>query len=483
MPCCKAEKFGNWCKEEVLFEHEGKEYCVFHLPHESEDKPEPDDFNKLVFNRITQANANAKPCDLSGTDFPGGISFQEIGQAKELPSIRLVCANFNDYVYFVNVKMKQKIEFHGANFFGSSVFDSSVFQGDANFNEAHFYQNVSFKGVTFEKFAIFEKAKFEKKVSFFKSNFMMPAFFAMTSCKADIDFSFCTFTDIAVFTFGKFRGNALFYWAKFNGRSNFKLTNFYKYASFRGSYFSESAFFHNANFENADFRESEFDKSVYFHDSEFGKAKFDFCSCESIIQFDRANLTCVSFLGAPIEVMLFVDCKWPKKSKRNAIWDDLKREPEIKESRLADLYRRLKKKAKEEHDESLAGDWHYWEKEMYRKSRELGLERILLTLYRLFSGYGESWGRAFTVLLLISLIPILLDLYVKFGWDLFPQQSLAATLKEIFPGDPFSYIPFAKIKTIEKPTYWQKAFSVFWQVLVSAQAALFLFALRNRFRR
>ena len=69
-------------------------------------------------------------------------------------------------------------------------------------------------------------------------------------------------------------------------------------------------------------------------------------------------------------------------------------------TRIEALYRHLKQNHDEQLDHLRAGDFHYGEKEMQRRNTENRRSlRILLNLYRCFSGYGERMLNPFLFVL------------------------------------------------------------------------------------
>jgi hypothetical protein len=104
------------------------------------------------------------------------------------------------------------------------------------------------------------------------------------------------------------------------------------------------------------------------------------------LTFDQSDLKGLSLLGTPIERCHFISCLWPKNDERNVLYDarmvesrgyfKISNFPSVEHWEnseevpppyyLEDLFRRLKKVARDEHDEMLASDWHYNEKEMQR---------------------------------------------------------------------------------------------------------------------
>ena len=163
---------------------------------------------------------------------------------------------------------------------------------------------------------------------------------------------------------------------------------------------------------------------------------------------------------------------------------------------VGELYRQLKQQYKERHNEAVASKWHYREKEMFRKKRLF--RRVLpstTNLYWIFSGYGESPVQA--GVLLLALLASLIVLMTAFGLVAIPGKEINEITN--IQGFPFT-INWMKfrilIETIlqhavfTKKPYYEAATSggatvllVFTRLIIPIQAALFAFALRNKFRR
>ncbi|MBF0527277.1 MAG: hypothetical protein HQK56_19520, partial [Deltaproteobacteria bacterium] len=97
-------------------------------------------------------------------------------------------------------------------------------------------------------------------------------------------------------------------------------------------------------------------------------------------------------------------------------------------TKVGDLYRRLKQKYKEEHNEPEASTWHYNEKEMFRKSSKRRRYSLSLTdLYFVSSGYAERPVRAFFAL--IVLIVLYMGVMACFDKRFIPSASPPASIK------------------------------------------------------
>ena len=193
---------------------------------------------------------------------------------------------------------------------------------------------------------------------------------------------------------------------------------------------------------------------------------------ENKIKFEGVNLSKSSFLGSDLYLIDFTNPIWPKKYGRNVLFDEIKlfnitddKGRDIQDAekipegifdkfkqqyeqifnslkrrfegnlfeifkrewngfkkdisfekeivhKVEILYRTLKRKYKEEHNEPEVSNWHYGEKEMFRKGNLFRryFPISLSNLYWLSSGYGERPVKSGIVLFLL-----LLGISVLFG--------------------------------------------------------------------
>lgn len=172
-----------------------------------------------------------------------------------------------------------------------------------------------------------------------------------------------------------------------------------------------------------------------------------------------------------------------------------------------DLYRAMKQRAAEEHDQPLVSRWHFREKLMQLKQLledddsnnlleivedhdakwcdrakawfkllRLPPHRPKLTLtgiYWALSGFGERATRSFWWLVAFALLSFAANATPAF-WDwnaIWFDDAANATM---------ATIPFAKDIPGDG---WVKVGRGFWQLLIAVQLTLFALAVRNRFRR
>jgi len=161
----------------------------------------------------------------------------------------------------------------------------------------------------------------------------------------------------------------------------------------------------------------------------------------------------------------------------------------------------MKQKYKELHNEQEVSNWHYGEKEMFRKENPIRryLPLSFSFLYWLSSGYGEDYKRAGGILVALLFIFLVLLGYAELvprsegnpehfsyafmglrnitlhelNFDQF--LALCSTLwKYVTYQKDFAFVPMTKLGEFIK---------MLSQILIPLQTALFAFAIRNRFRR
>jgi uncharacterized protein YjbI with pentapeptide repeats len=433
-----ADKY-QWCKGRPVpvVDKYDNHYCTFHAPHELKDIS-LEVFNGIVFSKIENAINNNTSCDLSGTNFPGPIDFSKFAKFHSLPEINFNASTFNGEVDFRCI-------------FNNEVdFKMATFNMDVYFTGAIFYKPVSFLNTTFNKSVFFDGVVFENSVHFFST----------------------TFNSQTNFEHNVFNDRADFMEAAFNGRS-----------FFRGEQFSKYGYFVDVHIKNK-------------------------------IRLEGTNLKKVSFLNTDLRMIDFINCSWYQKRGRRILYDeqrlffkemhDEKQLPagetkytnfKKRVKKVEILYRRLKQKYKEDHDEAEASNWHYGEKEMYRKSNLL--RRYLpsiSTLYWLTCGYAERPVRAgFVLFVLLTIFTLLLNLV---GIEKYQINSSVISVIQGYSGsfdlnkfDLLILTVFQHILFVQTPDYVpftaQGKFFVliFSKLLIPLQTTLFALSIRNRYRR
>lgn len=387
-----------------------------------------------------------------------------------MPAISLLGATFS-----------KRADFIGVTFSGKTYFQWTTFDGEVSFWEARFGKEASFLGARFSGETYFQVATFDGRT----------------------DFSGATFSEKAYFLRATFNGEAIFQDAKFNEEADFRAVPFFGPANFLEATFSEKVHFSRAAFKMATaflgvtFKEADFSKVMFT-----GETNFLGINIKERIRFEKANLEKVSFLDTDLRKIDFINCDWPKRGGRNVLYDEIElfkkekgKDFKDKIKKVEILYRQLKQKYKEEHNEPEVSNWHYGEKEMQRKQSSIkGFSFYLLHPYWLSIGYGEKPARAgiFLLFLLLytSLFLAVVGLVVpdnvkdvhgitSIGWpyDIDIKKTWALFLNTL------KYVTFQRDPFFEPANWVGEAIKLLAQILIPLQTALFALAVRNRFRR
>jgi len=306
------------------------------------------------------------------------------------------------------------------------------------------------------------------------------------------------FHDVAAFDNTKINGDLECVWTIFRGRTNFLRTTFNKKVRFDGCSF----------YGQTDFVQAEFNDKAYFT-KHFASDSGTFINSGSFlnvvitgkVRFEGINCKKLSFLDTDVKQIDFINCMWDRVGSRNILYDEKtllnKRNEEQKGDlkKVEILYRKLKQKYKEDQDEQEASNWHYGEKEMFRKRNKWRRYLpSLITLYWLTSGYGERPVRSGIVLLFLLLTASIVSLFVGLSLppgitevygirtcDLQTGLTIKMTLTSFM--NTLKYVTFQK-DTFFVPTGWLgEVVKLVTQVVVPLQTALFALAVRNRYRR
>lgn len=510
-PKCKEYKWfhnpppRNW-KNHVWDE----EYCLLHAP--AEDKIEVSNFNFQINLYIKQLIEKKQPIELRGTIFPHKIRFSELFQeplngtfvdlTNSVFAEDLDCSDFIFENYF-NLSFS---EFQGEVNFSKAVFKKkidlieTVFKNSVSFGEAHFQEGVLIFGAQFDKRLHFESATSpalniiassiegnayfdESKID--KLEFVNSKFYghiSLNSVRAkqmrlaknmfdgDVEFEGIDVEKDLKFESNLCRGGVYLKNASVSGDVSFKRTKFKDYTAFeRSKFMGEMSFEEAYASESVSFGNTQFGKSVDFK-------VFTVCRTIQLRDIEMEN---VYLKSAQIEAFRFTNCTWPKQDEHSCVAGHSSSSPE----ELSDVYRRLKKVAKLDHDELRASEWHWQEKEMtYRSSNTPRFIRIFLWAYRLFSGYGEVPNRALWWLLGLLLLPP-----IVFGLSTLIQTGMSWTVDWSAVGDVgrdwYNSLPLAKIMAPETHGAGKRLLYLVFQIIITLQASLFAFSLRNKLRR
>lgn len=476
-------------------------------------------FADATFSEAGFTGATFNEADFKRTTFKGKAYFR---RATFSGKTDFVEAKFNGETEFYAAKLNGETEFFGAIFSEFADFTDTIFSGDVHFS-VDFKEEASFFNVTFNGEADFMGAKFDKGASFVEATCNKKVFFINATFNGETDFSEATFN-----------GETSFSGATLNGVTNFLKTTFNAKTGFTWANFDIETDFSEATFNSLiDLSWATFSGETIFFGETFTKGgNLSHIKIIDKIILERTNLSKVSFLYTDLRKIDFINCIWPKKPShlkrlgkwheklsRNVLYDELAVFSEVKDEKSSTgilqrlkhrfisfdqekikkveiLYRKLKQKYKEEHNEPEVSNWHYGEKEMFRKgSRFRRFFPISLSnLYWLSSGYGERPFRAGVVLLslflaisvlfgLTGLVPSngspFYDITEIKGWtDIKNFQNFWALFL-----NTLQYATFEKEPNFIPKTIYGDYLKLAVRILIPLQATLFALAVRNRFRR
>ncbi|GAA2116808.1 pentapeptide repeat-containing protein [Actinomadura alba] len=148
-------------------------------------------------------------------------------------------------------------------------------------------------------------------------------------------------------------------------------------------------------------------------------------------------------------------------------------------ARLEVLYRQLRKALEDAKNEPGAADFYYGEMEMRRNASTSPVERLLLTLYWVVSGYGLRASRALTSL---AFVIALLAFGMQFAG--FPGQHHPAYLDTLLYSLRAAFSVDVKTAALpESITRWGQVFRVMLRIAGPLFVGLAALAIRNRVKR
>lgn len=446
--CCKCEEYHWGLDLKPCYSEDGRHYCIFHTPqHAPVRRDESGDivtrslFKKRLFEHIMLSKSKKKNvCNLKGCIFYWDISFQEFDDDNMLPNIS---------------------------------FSNAVFCGDA-----------VFCGTCFAGVASFHSCVFKKKADFSQCIFACED--AMTN------FINCTCEEEAVFDHSIFSGNSSF-----------------RHSKLQSARFAHAMFLCKTNFK----------KAIFNSDVDFGWVKFRDTARfrESVVvgglfkmySLRKCSYENIAFYRVDLKNFTFDGCELPSR-----LWID-KNDKKIED--CIELYQAMKMRAAEGHDQPQVSHWHYREKLTQLKSKlmpdqdALGdlnsveddsrptmsrvrswaslfmripwpLRRSLLFWYWSTSGFGERPRRAGWCLAFVVVLPLATAALGQIVGVWPPGSFDGAALSGVIT-DWQRALPLVKVPAETAPAGWKLLWYNVSQLVITIQAALFGFAVRNRFRR
>jgi hypothetical protein len=151
---CEKATLGSCEGEPFYAQHEGKRYCVLHLPRD--DKSE-------VFNETISRKIKNKDLDFGGVWFPAGSNLSLLTFSDPT---NFTDATFNGDVDFFGAFFNNNVTFKNADFSGKAGFMGATFEGEVLFTLTRFRGVADFKFARFEGYADFSAATFDGRVEF-----------------------------------------------------------------------------------------------------------------------------------------------------------------------------------------------------------------------------------------------------------------------------------------------------------------------------
>jgi hypothetical protein len=415
------------------------------------------DFTRFVFpSAVYEKREFAARCIFSRATFTEAAIFYE---ATFTEVADFVGATFTQDAVFVEAKFtkganfgeatfKRDAVFFGARFTRVAYFLGATFSKAARFSQATFTQDVYFNRATFTQEADFIRARFTRCAYFIEATFSHAGYFSRARFAQAADFSRTTFTQLAGFIEATFTQDAYFREARFMRDAEFFLATFTKEAVFAGAAFVGSADLRHAVFggtarfapsakteweeakpcefkNRALFQDARFQDYADFRGAVFGESGnstarpvFSLARFEKPerVTFYKTWLGQTLFVNSDVSNLSFSDVEWGRDGERVRLYeetvalDDEAAEPlrppvgsrdERNYRLIAETYHQLKNNYDSRGDPWTAGEFHYGEMEMLRRSspfgnryaRRLDQHLSMTAWYRHLSEYGLSRGR------------------------------------------------------------------------------------------
>jgi uncharacterized protein YjbI with pentapeptide repeats len=400
--------------------------CICHSKKPNKD---PDAFQSEIGAMLREKNY-----DFSGFVFPAEADFSD--------------REFESSVRFGSSVFRGAVSFKGSTFRGDADFREAEFVGDADFNEAVFVDTVNFTGARFNDCAHFLSAQFRGRAKFAHARFQL----------CDASFRCDTY-----FTEATFECPVDFIRAKFHGAVHFTGVTFRDAALFVG--YGDDRIFSDQR------------------DAGFEVVRFE---RPHLVGFQHVCLKRARFPQTDVRKVSFVDVKWAERpGGRPAVWDELRPEPNGKKdyAMIGWLYRQLKYNYEEQRDPIPAGDFHFGEMEMRRR---LGKGPVFLWLYRVLSGYGESYLRALGAIgLVILAFAAAFAKLPALAIQVVPPSGTPHIVGEFWPSLLYSGMCFLlRPDKPYQPVHMEGRYvSVAEGIIGPALIAMFVLALNRRFKR
>ena len=427
--------------------------------------------------------------------------------------------------------------FEGASFTHKATFIEATFSQTANFPKARFTRDADFSRATFSQGAVFCGAAFNKKADFSRALFDQVSDFKEATFDSEADFYAATFSQNTNFEEARFKQECIFGMATFARIAEFEWTMFNQSADFSGTTFKHRASFSGASFTNG----ADFSWATFRREADFGSALFE---QPTKVRFDEVNKFSpvglrACFANCPVEEVNFTDVHWHRHKGRIILQDELdivsgesngKKEYGL----VAVAYRQLVNNFEKVRNYGLAEDCFIGAMEMTRLDprnflfgRNIAMKKVyetsgvarrlggwvsLVNAYRVLSNYGSSYTQALGTLGVLLLTfacffpvfglhmaragdppmvavdsPAFCPELASVSWcRAWAHEDRSREMWKTFKAGFWTALEgatFQRRTTVVSATTWGQRLAVLEMVVIPGQFALFLLALRRRFKR
>lgn len=478
MGCCVGAKYDNWCDgEEIVYrDDDDNGYCIFHAPAEYKEMPYTKFNNKV--RDLLRKKFNQEKIDLRGIIFPDSVKFSDTNLTNDFrdktkhPSLDFSHSVFGKDLFLLNVDLYGEINLSNCTFNGRTKIFKAYFERKLLLNNSIFYSDITINDSDFQ--SIFNPTNLfinNNSLSILNCSFESSVIIKLATNPNALRLLFSSCQDVAVITENLTVPIQTI-------RLDVRTASENSVISLQGIFFKKLRLPKTLTFPIF------FSKCLitYFSSGIYHfQTKLTFSSCK----FQEIYLTTHN-----IEDINFCGCSFPRANNNRIITTDAhpyieistipsKKRPTKTYHYLEDLYRKLKQTAQTKESGMESSDWHFWEKYFAQKRLEENNDRTnyrILQCYEILSGYGECVKKASIWLVAFLFIPFFISFLIN-NPMIFPA---AINWKNIIT-DALNYIPLAT--RAPKAAEWERILQILWQILITFQATLLGFALRNRYRR
>lgn len=504
--------------------------CVMHSIDQSKPGAQFNNEIKAIIAGTSKYGVANNFYDFSRFVFPI-VDFSETTFQKKL---EFAGAVFTSHAHFERSSFAKDADFTRCEFRASAVFSASTFKGKLTMKSAMFHGEAQFDQVLFSQDVDFTSAVFSSKAAFSTTAFHKKAVFFGTLFKEDAFFAFCKFYDES--EFGA---------SQFNGDANFQTSRFTKSVTYFSATFSQRVDFSSmvvGRYVEPGMLPTSGDAQAAFATVDLSNVVFQQPNHVNFFGINSASLDGLSIRLANcsgIEQVRFEEVRWKRLGRRIVLQDELDitsdlRQPDRSHDLVASTYKKLIRNFDSWRQYDLSEDCFCGAMEMkrlapnhfalgrfrrveefYRKhtwARKFGESFSVVNLYRVLNHYGSSYLRAIMVLVLfVCLFTIaypFLGLCMKdsrtsvtgtastsaintddcatnaFYWGA-AGHNYRDYVKVVGAGlwVTLDVATFQKKPTVEPASKWGRRLASLELVIIPGQAALFLLAVRRRFRR